>query len=273
MKLTPSQIEQFRRRGYLAVPGFFNAEETAALQADIARLKRNGFLRNVATDGDGKTTSQTKQNLQLCPANFYSTLIRALPFAPKVVDTVTRLIGPTITLHLDQIFLKPGKTGMGTAWHQDNAYFKIPKPIRGTAMWIAIHDATIENGTMRIVPDAWETLLPHQRDGNSDHHIRCFPDESKAINVELKAGGVLFFCYGTPHATGDNLTDTERAGLAYHFLCEDQTSEEFYTTGRIGNPRPRLTGPHATGGFEEYGATIAGTWEGEVKRAIGPAKS
>jgi hypothetical protein len=54
MKLTPTQIEQFRRRGYVAVPGFFNATETAALQADITRLKRNGFLRNVATTGDGR---------------------------------------------------------------------------------------------------------------------------------------------------------------------------------------------------------------------------
>ncbi len=263
----PAQVEQFRRRGYLAVPGFFDARETAALQADIARLKRNGFLRNVARAGDGQTPTDTKVNLQLCPANFYSTLIRALPFAPKVVAAVTRLLGPEVALHLDQIFLKPGRTGMGTAWHQDNAYFKIPQPLRGTAMWIAVHDATAANGTLRVIPDAWATALPHQRDGNSDHHIRCFPDESKAETVELKAGGVIFFCYGTPHATGDNQTDTERAGLAYHFLCEDQTDEAFYTTGRIGNPRPRLTGPRATGGREEYGNVIAGTWEAEVVRA------
>ncbi|MCC6416121.1 MAG: phytanoyl-CoA dioxygenase family protein [Opitutaceae bacterium] len=267
MTPTPEQIAQFRRRGFLAVPHFFNADETAALQADIARLKRNSYLRNVATEGDGQTHSNTKQNLQLCPANFYSTLIRALPFAPKVLDAVTRLIGPEITLHLDQIFLKPGKTGMGTAWHQDNAYFKIPAPLRGTAMWIAVHDATVANGTMRVIPEAWADALPHARDGNSDHHIRCHPDESKAETIELQAGGVLFFCYGTPHATGDNTTATERAGLAFHFLCEDQTSDDFYTTGRIGNPRPRLTGPRATGGFEEYGATIAGTWDAEVAQA------
>jgi phytanoyl-CoA hydroxylase len=154
MKITPDQIKVFRSRGYLAVPGFFDAKETAALQADIERLKRNSFLRNVATEGDGKTTSGTKQNLQLCPANFYSTLIRALPFAPKVIEAVTNLIGEEVTLHLDQIFLKPGKTGMGTAWHQDNAYFKVPQPLRGTAMWIAIHDATVANGTMRVVPHA-----------------------------------------------------------------------------------------------------------------------
>lgn len=272
MNLTHEQISAFRSSGYLAVPGFFGPEETAALQADLARLQRNNFLRNVATDGDGKTTSGTKQNLQLCPANFYSTLIRALPFAPKVIDAVTSLIGPEITLHLDQIFLKPGRTGMGTAWHQDNAYFNIPQPLRGTAMWIAIHDATIENGTIRVVPNAWDTPLPHERDGNSDHHIRCFPDESKAETIELKAGGVLFFCYGTPHSTGDNTTEIERAGLAYHFLCHDQTSEAFYTTERIGNPRPRLTGPCATGGFEEYGARLNDAWETEVSLALSQPK-
>lgn len=273
MKLSPTQIEQFRRRGYVVVPGFFDAQETAALQADIARLQRNGFLRNVATAGDGKTPTSEKVNLQLCPANFYSMLIRALPFAPKVIAAVTKLIGPEITLHLDQIFLKPGRTGMGTAWHQDNAYFKIPKPLRGTAMWIAIHDATVANGTLRVVPNSWETLLPHRRDGNSDHHIKCQPDESQAETVELKAGGVIFFCYGTPHSTGDNQTDHERAGLAFHFLCEDQTDDAFYSTGRIGNPRPRLTGPRATGGLEEYGGVIAGTWETEVARAAAPRKN
>jgi ectoine hydroxylase-related dioxygenase (phytanoyl-CoA dioxygenase family) len=267
VSLTPDQIEHFRRHGYVAVPGFFDARETAALQADIARLQRNGFLRNVARAGDGTTPTSAKANLQLCPANFYSTLIRALPFAPKVLAAVTGLIGPEVTLHLDQIFLKPGRTGMGTAWHQDNAYFKIPQPLRGTAMWIAIHDATIANGTLSVIPDAWQAPLPHERDGNSDHHIRCFPDESKARAVEIKAGGVIFFCCGTPHATGDNNTDAERAGLAYHFLCDDQTDESFYTTGRVGNPRPRLTGPRATGGVEEYGGVIAGTWDAEVARA------
>ena len=41
--------------------------------------------------------------------------------------------------------------GIGTNWHQDNAYFKIRDPMRGTAMWIAAHDATIANGTITPV--------------------------------------------------------------------------------------------------------------------------
>ena len=50
-----------------------------------------------------------------------SPLFRALPFAEKVVGAVRALLGDPLILHLDQVFLKPGKTGMGTHWHQDKA--------------------------------------------------------------------------------------------------------------------------------------------------------
>jgi hypothetical protein len=33
---------------------------------------------------------------------------------------------------------------------------------------------------------------------------------------------VIFFCYGTPHATGGNRTASERAGVALHYLRADQ---------------------------------------------------
>lgn len=36
--------------------------------------------------------------------------------------------------------------------------------------------------------------------------------------IEMRVGSVLFFCFNTPHATGSNLTETGRAGLAYRFL-------------------------------------------------------
>ena len=35
-------------------------------------------------------------------------------------------------------------------WHQDNAYFDVPAARRGTAMWTAVHDATIDNGTLEV---------------------------------------------------------------------------------------------------------------------------
>jgi len=261
MKLSEEQLSQFRTKGYLVLPDFFSPDEVHALQADVARLQQAGYLRNVRREGDGETPASGSSNFQLCPCSYYSALMRALPFERRTLEVVTSLIGDEIALHLDQIFLKSARTGKGTAWHQDNAYFKIDRPLRGTAMWIAVHEANASNGTMRLIPYAYQEALEHQRDPYSDHHIRCQVDESKAELLEVPAGGVAFFCYGTPHATGDNLSDTDRAGLAYHFLNVDQTSSEFFQSGRSkAHPHPFLTGPHATGGFREYGEDLSERW-------------
>ncbi|HLK61059.1 MAG TPA: phytanoyl-CoA dioxygenase family protein, partial [Chthonomonadaceae bacterium] len=92
---------------------------------------------------------------------------------------------------------------------------------------------------------------------------RCYPDESTEIPVEIAAGGVIFFAYGTPHATGANTTDYERAGIAFHFLNGDQNGSA--RAGFEVEKRPWLTGPLATGGIREYGVQVAGTWHAEVE--------
>jgi ectoine hydroxylase-related dioxygenase (phytanoyl-CoA dioxygenase family) len=268
MYLTPEQVVQFRERGYVALPQFYTAEEVAAMRAELERLKREGRLRNVATEGDGITPSQTMTNLQLCPMSPWSPLFRAMPFDEKVVAAVRELIGDPVVLHLDQVFIKPGQHGMGTAWHQDNAYFKVSDPLKGTAMWTAVHDATIANGTIHVIPDSFREPYEHSRDPNSDHHIRCYPDESRAVPIELPAGGVVFFAYGTAHCTKGNMTDRERAGVALHFLNGDLIGPDYFNPNdRMKHPY--LTGSQADGGVSAYSERITGTWEQEVKRATG----
>ncbi len=152
MRLTQEHIYQFRDEGYIAIPDFFSECEVKAMQAELDWLFRGGKLRNVATDGDGKTHSTTSFNFQICPIYHKSDFFRAMPFDPRIIEVVTQLIGDRIIEHLDQIFLRPAHTGAPTNWHQDNAYFKIDDPLRGTAMWTAIHDATVINGTLRVIP-------------------------------------------------------------------------------------------------------------------------
>ena len=213
VKLTPAQLQQFQTEGYLVLHHFFTERETAAMRAELERFKREGLMRNVATEGDGKTHSKTVQNLQICPIAPQSEFYRALPFCPKVIEVVQQLIGYPIMHHLDQIFLKPGKSGVGTGWHQDNAYFRLADPTKGTGMWVALHEAHVANGTMHVLPRAFRKLHDHERDGGSDQHIRCVVDETQAIAIEMPAGGALFFNYGVPHCTKANTTDKVRISV------------------------------------------------------------
>ena len=246
--MTPDHVGQYKDAGYTILPGFFAPAEAAALKREVDRWVTAGLPRDVSNPA-------SKRNLQLIPLWPHSRLFRALPFHPKVVAAVSALLGDPVAKILDQMFYKPPGDGMGTNWHTDNAYFRIPDPIRGCAMWIAIDDATKENGALKVIPGVYGRELLHERDPDSDHHIRTWVDESAAVHCELQAGGVVFFCFGTPHATGPNPTADGRAGVGIHFVNLDHAGE----TMRAGErwQHVHLTGDGATGGEREYGESVS----------------
>ncbi|MCY4526401.1 MAG: phytanoyl-CoA dioxygenase family protein [Anaerolineaceae bacterium] len=211
MKFSPQQVEHFREEGWLGVPEFWAKSEITAMRVELQRLQEAGLLYNVSTEGDGETQSGTSVNLQLCTMYPHSRFFRAMPFAEKVAQAVGQLIGDPVILHLDQVFLKPAGQGAGTNWRQDNACFRIPDPLQATAMWTAVHDATVANGTIRVIPGSYRVEYEHSRDPFSDHHIRCYPPEDEAVAIELPAGGVAFFACGVAHATCANTTDRATA--------------------------------------------------------------
>jgi phytanoyl-CoA hydroxylase len=185
-----------------------------------------------------------------------------MPFDEKVAKTVSSLIcddreKESVCCYLSQVFWKPPKIGLGTGWHQDNAYFELsPEGARhGTAMWTAIHDATIENGTIRVDSEFRDDVLNHRRDLTSDHHITCADsiNDADSIPIELKAGGVLFFAFNTPHCTRTNDSSNSRAAVAYHFL-----NTKYYRDRAFPLPEdtewktPIISGPDCTGGIAEY---------------------
>ena len=106
---------------------------------------------------------------------------------------------------------------------------------------------------MQLIPGLHEQKFEHRRDPYSDHHIRCNPPEEQALTIKIKAGGVIFFCYGVPHQTGPNLSERSRAGLAYHYIHQDCITEQVH---RFPNRCRYMTGPKASGGKNEYGMEV-----------------
>ena len=265
MKLSISQKKQFFDDGYLIINNFFNQLEVGAMLKEMYCLIENKHGRNVVVSGE-------TINYQIQPLVNHSNLFRALPYYSKVKDVVSVLIGIPYVRQIDQIFYKPSNIGAGTKWHTDNSYFGISDPTKGTGMWIALHDASVLNGTMYIIPGGhnYDYSSKHQRDIDTDHLISFNPDDSKAVPVEVDAGGVLFFNYGIPHCTKENITDTARAGCAYHFLRQDYIDYESYHHSGFESMEdlPVIAGPGSTGGMKEYGTLIEGTWEDEVIKVL-----
>ncbi len=268
--LTPAELAHYRSEGFVIISDFFDQREVVALQAEVVALQQAGKLNNVHTTGDSVTVSKEAFNLQICPIGLpNSPLIASLPWRPGVPEVVEQILGGTAVQHLDQIFLKPAKHGVGTNWHTDNAYFKAADPRHGVGMWIAVHAANRANGTMRFIPRSCLKAWEHERDGDSNHHITCkkLIDDSQAVLVEVPAGGVAFFNYGTAHATGPNLTETDRAGLALHFMLGSNVAiADHHFKDQSASSYRWLSGPQCSGGKPHHGEDLRGRWDSEVAR-------
>lgn len=139
---------------------------------------------------------------------------------PRLLDLVEDLIGPEITSNpIQHVRLKPpagdlraGETRAhitATDWHQDRAVaLEEGDATRMVTVWLAISDATLENGCLQVIPGR-APMYPHcprTQTGIAEGYI----DESRARPLPVTAGGAVIFHPLTPHASLINRSDRFR---------------------------------------------------------------
>jgi len=143
--------------------------------------------------------------------------LAALVEHPRIGGLMASFIGQEVVMKADMALSKPPLIGSEKPWHQDNAYFDwLPLELVGTA-WIALDDATVENGCMHVLPGGHKLgALKHY------HTIDCeiLPDRfdrEDAVPIELKAGGAMFFSAMLPHQTPPNGSSERRRALQFQY--------------------------------------------------------
>jgi phytanoyl-CoA hydroxylase len=129
----------------------------------------------------------------------------------------SELIGDEALLYQNQALIKPPKIGSTKPWHQDNAYFSV-KPLESVCgVWIAIDEATVQNGCMHMLKGQHKVgALRHEHKRDCEINVRKL-DLSTLTPVPLKPGGALFFSGMVPHETPPNRSEHRRRALQFHF--------------------------------------------------------
>jgi phytanoyl-CoA hydroxylase len=148
---------------------------------------------------------------------------------PRMRAIIDQLIGPGGRMIQDMALLKPPFRGSEKPWHQDAAYFDWTPLGSVVGTWIALDEATIENGCMQVIPGT------HQQGPAAHFHVRdCqLADQrvqvGQAVTIPLKPGGILFFSALLHHGTPPNMSASRRRALQFHYAganCQHMTIEQ-----------------------------------------------
>jgi ectoine hydroxylase-related dioxygenase (phytanoyl-CoA dioxygenase family) len=213
--ITDEQALAYARDGYFVVEGAFDAAELAALDAALAPGDR--LVHELLEQLPGGRISVAGTDTQVVAPNQVASndeLRRAVAH-PVLTGLCADLVGPDVRLYWEQSVYKQPRSAEPVLWHQDNGYTYV-EPQSCLTCWIAITDATPENGCISVVPGV-------HRDGTLAHRStpigeECWGDWDRAVDVPVRAGSVVVFTSLTPHATRRNLTDEVRKAYIVQYV-------------------------------------------------------
>ena len=244
--------EQFRELGCVALQGVLSDSEVQAARSALSEITRSLMTKARAGAASIREDKHARKNYAGVnvqdPSSGFTILFEAGvdPFSlsdeqaeqsfrklnsyyqehqtfvdltrhPRIQGFLSQLIGEEAILKADMALSKPPFIGSEKPWHQDNAYFNWLPLHRVATAWIALDDATVENGCMHILPGG------HKLGPLRHHHtIDCeiMPgrfDNDQALPVPLRAGGVMYFSAMLPHQTPPNRTGSRRRALQFQY--------------------------------------------------------
>ncbi len=158
----------------------------------------------------------------------------------NVLDAVEALIGPEITSNpIQHVRIKPPERAVAkdeirahvvsTDWHQDQGV-TLPEADESTfvTVWLAITDATVENGFLKVEADRSDEMMPHCPKVQTALADPYIPENF--VPVPVKAGGAVIFHPMTPHASLANESD------GYRWSFDLRYSVTGHPTGRSHFP-------------------------------------
>lgn len=278
--LTERHVRDFEDQGYLVVPDVVPADLRARIVAEYQALLDGLFAQWVAEgrllvpealDFWGKLRAAYVAGcdwFQPMDISLPGDAIRAdtpMHFGPAVFDLVTctqildvvqSLIGPEITSNpIQHIRIKPPAPALRpgevrahitqTDWHQDRGVgHEAADQTDMVTVWIAMTDATLENGCLKVLPRSHRRMLPHcpkTQTAIADGFI----DEAAALPLPVKAGGIVLLHPLTPHASLPNGTDAFRWSfdLRYNITGQPTGRPHFpdFVARSVANPETELT--------------------------------
>jgi len=211
LRLTPDQIEQYRRDGYVSPVRVMPEEDAIALRREIEAFEA---AQGAPIGGKQKTK---------CALLFPS--VYELVSRKELLDAVEDLIGPDILMYQNGAWFKEPDTDAYVSWHQDATYYGM-EPLDLVTCWVALSPATPETGCMQVLRGSHRNgQLPVEytevRPDNllaSGQNTLIEKDESKIATMPLRPGEMSMHHVCLVHSSRPNRGTDRRMGFSIAYM-------------------------------------------------------
>lgn len=223
------QISRYRENGFLVIENFLDPDELRDWQTQVQeavdqRVRSADRALTNLTDDDSSYYAQVfLQCIKLADTHEG---VRRLMFDPRLGELAGTLAGVDgIRIWHDQALFKP-PFGNPTGWHLDNPFWSFSHPA-SISIWVALDDATLENGCMFYVPGTHKTArFENVELGPNQGALFSVYPEWKAIGTvacPCPAGSAILHSGLVAHGAGANMTNGSRRAMTCAYMPDGST--------------------------------------------------
>ena len=213
-------FQEFDDNGYFFPLNAFSEEK--------ATLYKNCLFRLLEKTRDINIGNKSQINLPHLLFTFADEIIRN----KSILDSIEKILGPDLLVHGSSFFIKKPKSKTFVSWHQDLRYWGLDKDKEVTA-WVAITEASKENGCMRFIPKSHKKGMKHHNDTYEENNFLTRGQEVDVGNLEknqiyvpLLPGQFSLHHGKTLHSSLPNNSNQYRIGLSINYISPDMKQLE-----------------------------------------------
>lgn len=206
--LTTEEIAKYNEEGYV-IPDFIMPEEDLL---EIEKLHSN-------------LVEKFPKFRNYCPAVLlHDERFLKYCFNNEILDIIEQLIGKNFALWNSSFFAKPAFNGYATPWHQDGQYWPI-SPLATCSVWLAIDDATSENGCLKFIKGSHKEKILKKHKYNESKNLTLNQEilkseyvEKNSVNLILKRGQISLHDVYMVHGSEENRSQNSRRAMTMRYM-------------------------------------------------------
>jgi phytanoyl-CoA hydroxylase len=223
--ISQSQINAYQENGFLIIEDFLSPQELTVMQAIANRggQKIPGKAGMVGEEDGINSNADYFSKVFDQMINLWQTDegVKKLMLNPEIGEMAAKLAGVEgIRIWHDQaLFKRPWANP--TSWHLDTPFWSFSDR-RALSIWIALDDATLENGCLFFIPGS------HKKTGfenpgigkNMDSIFDYYPGlrQMPSVSAVMKAGSCSFHNGLTIHGANANMTSGSRRAMTCAYM-------------------------------------------------------